>query len=315
MKVLVTGADGFVGSWLVPKLQESGHEVTAAVRPAGSGGDEVHRQLSNEVPTISLELLDPESVKQALNHEWDAVVHLAAMASGSDVNRDPMAGWKVNTVGTALLVHELGERAVGGLDPVILIASTAEVYGAGSATPRIESDPAQPTSPYAATKLAAECAAMEVHRRTGLRVIVSRAFPHTGPGQDERFVVPAFTRRLRDAKLRGAPAVKVGNLTPVREFTHVADVADAYVQLLQKGQAGEVYNVSSGRGITIRELFFMLTDALEMEAIPEVDPRLVRRADVPYLVGDSRKLRETTGWEPSKSLEQTIFEVARAQAD
>lgn len=315
MKILVTGADGFVGSCLVPKLQENGHEVSAAVRPSGPVGAEVRRAVSTDIPTVPLELLEPESVQRAIAQEWDAVVHLAAMASGSDVNSDPMAGWSINTLGTALMVYELAKRKLQGADPVVLIASTAEVYGAGEQRPLVETDVPCPTSPYAATKLAAECAALEAYRRTGLRVIVTRAFPHTGPGQDSRFVVPAFAERLRDAKRRGAPAVKVGNLEPTREFTHVDDVAVAYMRLLEDGQAGEIYNVSSGNAITIRELFFLLAEALEMDSIPEVDSRLVRRADIPYLVGDSTKLRERTSWEPRISLEQTIREVVGAQAD
>ncbi len=315
MKVLVTGADGFVGSCLLNRLQENGHDVSAAVRPSDPVGSEVRRSVSTDINTVSLELLDPESVQRAMAEEWDAVVHLAAMASGSDVNSDPMAGWRINTLGTALMVYELSKRKLQGADPVVLIASTAEVYGAGEERPRVETDVPRPTSPYAATKLAAECAALEVYRRTGLRVIVTRAFPHTGPGQDSRFVVPAFAERLLDAKRRGAPAVKVGNLEPVREFTHVDDVVAAYVRLLEDGEAGEIYNVSSGNPITIRELFFLLAKALKMDSVPEVDSRLVRRADIPYLVGDSTKLRERTGWEPRISLEQTLREVAGAQTD
>src|SRR5207237_10423689 len=113
-------------------------------------------------------------------------------------------------------------------------------------------------APYAASKAGAELAGLEVWRRTGLRVIVARAFAHTGPGQDTRFVVPAFAERLRFAKRVQAPVVKVGNLEPVREFLHVRDVVDAYARMLVRGQAGGAYDVSWGRGISLEAAFLRL---------------------------------------------------------
>src|SRR4029077_15418671 len=135
-------------------------------------------------------------------------------------------------------------------------ASTAEVYGpCDEARPRCETDPIAPASPYAASKAGDETAPLEAWRRTGLGVVVTRAFAHTGPGQDARFVVPAFAERLRAAKRIGAPVVKGGNLEPVREFLHVRDVVDAYARLLVKGQPGEIYNIASGQAVSLEDLF------------------------------------------------------------
>ncbi len=311
MRILVTGADGFVGSWLVPRLCEDGHEVVGAVRHPGA----TDRPLPAQVSQVALELLDADSVRNMIRQEWDAVVHLAAVASGADASRDPLGAWEINALGTARLAHELGERAQRGQDSLLLYVSSAEVYGVGPARPRVETDPVAPCSPYAASKLAAEIAALEVHRRTGLRVVVARPFPHTGPGQDDRFVVPAFAMRLRIARDCGASAIKVGRLDAVREYLHVADVVDAYARLLSSGEPGEVYNVATGQPVSVHDVFQSLNEILSYRAIPEVDAQLVRPIDVPYLVGDSAKLRRQTGWSPQIPFEQTLREVLSAQAN
>src|SRR3989440_46617 len=208
-------------------------------------------------PCMPIELTDAESVRRSVDLPYDAVVHLAAISSGVDATRDSGFAWTVNAAGTARVVQVLAHaKRAGRADPVVLVVSTGEVYGVcADQRPRRETDPVAPTSPYAASKAGAELAALEAWRRAGLRVVVARAFAHTGPGQDARFVVPAFAERLRFAKRVGAPVVKVGNLEPVREFLHVRDVVDAYVRLLVRGHAGETYNVASGEGISLERLF------------------------------------------------------------
>jgi len=164
-------------------------------------------------------------------------------------------------------------------------------------------------------RLTGEIAALEVHRRTGLRVVVARAFAHTGRGQDERFVVPALARRLLIAKRVGAPAIKVGNLDPVREFMHVSDVVDAYCRLLTKGKSGEVYNVASGQGIALRDLLDRLMDLVGYRVVTEADPELVRPADIPYLVGDAAKIHAATDWTSRMALDDCLAEVVHAQTN
>ena len=309
MKVLVTGADGFVGARLVRRLAAEGHEPIAAVRPGSPDPKPKFGSQAERIRMVPLELTEAESVRDAVATRPDAVVHLAAVASGVEARKDPLGAWTVNAVGTARLAEALGS------EPTLLVVSTAEVYGAGPAVPRRESDPVAPCSPYGASKLGAEIAALEVHRRVGLKVIVARPFPHIGPGQDERYVVPAFAGRIRVAKRISAPAVRVGNLTSVREFLHVDDVVDAYCRLLAGGRPGEVYNVASGRGITLEEVFYRLCDLIGYRPLPEAHPALMRTADIPHLVGDGGKLRAATGWEPRTPLEQTLREVVDAQAD
>jgi GDP-4-dehydro-6-deoxy-D-mannose reductase len=144
-------------------------------------------------------------------------------------------------------------------------------------------------------------------------VIIARAFAHTGPGQEAGFVIPAFAQRLLFAKKIGAPVVKVGNLEPVRDLLHVQDVVDAYVRMLRQGEAGEVYNIASGHGTRLEDVLFRMAELLEMRAIPEADPELMRPADIPHLVGDYAKLRAATGWSPRHSLDDTLRDVLNAQ--
>lgn len=320
MRVYVTGAEGFVGRYLVRALLEAGHEVRACIRPGGPlEVPGLTREQRAAVARVPIEVLDTASVEAALSGRPDAVVHLAAIASGADARRDAGAAWAVNASGTARVAETLGRlRERGEADPRLLLVSTAEVYGAGPAgppRPRVETDPLVPCSPYAASKVGAEVAALEVGRRTALRVVVARPFPHTGPGQSDRAVTPAFAARLRAARRTGAATVPVGNLEPVRDFLHVRDVVRAYLALLERGEPGEAYNVASGSGVALAELFRRLAALLGVAAEPLPDPALRRSADIPHLVGDATKLTAATGWRPSIALDQILKDVADAEAD
>lgn len=309
MTVLVTGADGFVGRWLVRALVAAGHTVIAAVGSGAAPAD----LAAAPVRWLPLELRDPQSVEQVVAEPVEAVVHLAGLASGAEALADPARAWEVNATGTARLVGALGaQRARGEADPLVVVVSTAEVYGA-SERPLRESDPVRPLSPYAASKAGAELAALETAARTGLRVVVARAFPHTGPGQDGRFVAPALAQRLLAARRSGARVVKVGNLDATRDLLDVRDVVAAYVLLLGVGRAGETYNIASGTGIRLHEIFDRLAAIIGVDAIAEVDATLMRPADLRVLVGDAGKLR-ATGWTPAFALDTTLRDLVNAEA-
>lgn len=315
MRVLVTGADGFVGRHLVRTLVKAGSVVGAACRPGGQRLDWLAVAPGGNVEPVPFEITDSKSVEQALRWGPDAVIHLAAVASTREARRDPAAAWEVNAVGTARLVTAAGAlRESGGADPLMVIVSTGEVYGVGPSSPRLESDTPQPQSPYAATKVGAEVAAMEAWRRVGLRVIVARPFTHTGPGQTTVYVLPGWAERLRDAKRSGVATIPTGNLEPIRDLLDVRDVVEGYRLLLTRGVPGEVYNVSRGEGSTLAEVFEQLRAIVGVAAAPSPDPSLMRGNDIPYLVGDSTKLRRATGWAPVITLQQSLRELVDAQA-
>jgi len=128
-------------------------------------------------------------------------------------------------------------------------------------------------------------------------------------------VVPAFARRLQAARRIGAPVVKTGNLEPVRDFLDVRDVAEAYLAILTRGAVGKVYNVASGTGYSLQQIFARLADMIGVRAIPEPDPQLARSADLPHLVGDATLLRTRLGWSPAIPFDQTLQDVVHAQTD
>lgn len=317
MKILVTGAAGFVGSALLPRLIGAGHQIVATRLPGEALPEDPASVDGAQVRWISLDLRDTTSVQAAADVGPDAVIHLAALASGAAARRDPGLAWEVNAAGTARLAEVLGARRQAGQgDALLLLVSTAEVYG--SVMPprlRTEADPVAPISPYASSKAGAELAALETGRRTGLRVIIARAFPHTGPGQTDRYVVAAFARRLRTARRTGVAVVKTGNLEPVRDFLDVRDVADAYLSLLERGKWGQVYNVASGEGHSMRQVFDCLAEIVGVSATAEPDPSLARTADLMHLVGDATRLRTATGWAPRIAFHQTLQDLVDAQAD
>jgi GDP-4-dehydro-6-deoxy-D-mannose reductase len=178
----------------------------------------------------------------------------------------------------------------------------------------METDPAKPQSPYAASKVGAEIAALEAWRRTGLPVMIARPFTHTGPGQCPPFVVPSYVERLLAARSQRRARIPTGNLDPVRDLLDVRDVVAAYVTLLRSGAPGETYNVARGEGISLRDLFHRIAALIGVEAEPVPDVSLIRAEDIPYLVGEPGKLKRTTGWSATIPLDQTLRDMVDAQA-
>lgn len=317
MNVFVTGADGFVGSWLVRRLVDEGHAVTGTFRPGEDHRDRrFDAALRQRIAWVPLELADDDSVRHAAAGRWDAVVHLAAVSWVSVAERSPGRAWNENAGGTARLTRSLGDAVRGGeADPLVLVVSSVEVYGSGSPAPRREVESPAPVSAYAASKVGAEVAAQQEWRRTGLRIVIARPSPHTGRGQNERALVPRYARRVLTARRVRAPAIATGLLDGVRDFMHVSDVVEAYTRLLTAGLPGEVYNVSSGEPVRLEDVVLRLCELADWKPILEVDAADIRADAVPHLVGDSTKLRSVTGWTPRRTLDETLQDVLDAQTD
>lgn len=311
-RLLITGADGFVGRWLVREALGQGWDIVAGIGP---GGEMPSAWLSAaeaaRVEARAVDLASEEGPLRLAEVPATAVVHLAAVSSGAAARRDPQAATRVNAVATARLLRAIGER---GHHPRVLFVSTGEVYGAGHTGPIEETAPLQPVSPYAASKVAAEAAVLELGARYGLPAVVARAFPHSGPGQTEAFVLPAFAARLRAAKAAGTRRISVGNLDVVRDFLDVRDVVRAYLLLLERGARGDIYNVASGTGRLLRDCFRRLAVLVGVDAVPDEDASLVRPTDIPVLVGHAGKLRSATGWTPTIAFDQTLRDLLDAQA-
>jgi len=296
MRVLVTGANGFVGRWLVRELAAGGHEVVAA--PASD----------------TLDVTDGAAVEALVRDvRPEAIAHLAGVSHAQDARRDPDHAFAVNEGGTRHVVE-----AAGSLEhpAAVLVTGSSEVYGRPDPAdlPLRESAPLRTDQPYGRSKLAQERTAIEVGHVRGVPVVVTRSFNHTGPGQRPDFVAPALAHRVIEAKRSGSHVIAVGNLDVRRDLGDVRDVVRAYRLLLEGLRAGNipsgsVLNVSTGRAVTIRRVLELVSAAVGAATEPETDPDLVRKDDPPEIVGDASALRQRTGWEPQIPLEQTLRDL------
>ena len=316
-RVLVTGAAGFVGKWLCAALVQDGWSVTAAAHSdsdvatalrTGPWGD------LTEVSWLTGDLRDPGFMGRLFEvARPDAVVHLAAVSHVQHASRDPALAWEVNLLASVRLLHEAeSARASGDLDPTILLIGSAEQYGRqpDSAMPIREDAPQTPLTVYGATKAAQELAGLQAFRASGLKVIAARPFPHTGPGQEERFVLPAIVARAEALRVSGSGGPMItGNLTPVRDFLHVRDVVAAYIAMLHSGRPGTAYNVASGAGLSVREVVERVLMRTGVQAALQADPALVRAVDVPVLVGDTTRLSADTGWKPTRGFDSILDDL------
>jgi len=290
VRSLITGGRGFVGSWLADHLRELGDEVVAIDR--------------------EVEITDPTALLGAMSAAApDAVYHLAALTHVGQSWEEPLQVLEVNIMGTAAV---LAAARQCGTDPRVLVTSSAEVYGAVTdpgLLPLSETSPTAPLTPYAASKLAAEAVVAQAYLGHGQHVITVRPFNHIGPGQTPNFAVPALAKRIVEADRRGSPTIPVGNLSARRDFTDVRDVVRAYRLLVEAGRPGEVYNVCSGRDVSIREIADGLLKLAGTTLEFETDPTLVRPVEVPVLRGDPTRLVDATGWKPEVPLDQTLADV------
>jgi GDP-4-dehydro-6-deoxy-D-mannose reductase len=308
MRVVITGASGFVGGHLVDHIRRAAPDVTLAgiVRPHGGAVIPFAAGLR----LIEADLADPTGVRAALAElRPDAIVHLAGQSSPQQSWLDPGGTLRTNVLGIVHLIE--GARRLG-LAPAILVVGSAEEYG-GAATrgaPLSETTPLRPSSPYAISKVAQGLLAVECGASAGMRVVRTRTFHHTGPGRGEAFAESSFARQIAEieASMR-PPVMHVGNLEAVRDFTDVRDVVRAYWGLLERGQAGQVFNVCSGRGRPIRELLDVLLNLARVEVEIRVDPERLRPADVPVLIGDPSLLQAATGWKPEIPIERTLEDL------
>jgi GDP-4-dehydro-6-deoxy-D-mannose reductase len=313
MRVLVTGAGGFVGRHLVHELDGAGYEILAtdiidvSVGPGRDG-------YSERVAFGRLDLKDAGELRSAIaDYAPRALFHLAAQSSAARSFEEPRETLETNIFGTFNLLEAV-RASMGDTPPRFLSVGSCEEYGrrGPEEMPLTERSPVEPVSPYAVSKAAQSMLVLQYHSAYGIECMVTRSFSHTGPGQTGRFVLPAFAKQCAAIKAGlSEPLIRVGNLDVTRDFLDVRDVVRAYRLLVEKGRAGTIYNVCRGEGLSLGDALRMLGGMTGREVDTEIDTNLLRPVDVPLLIGDSGRLREQTGWTPSISNERMLEDLFR----
>ena len=290
--ILVTGAPGFVGRALMPVLRQAFPQA--------------------DIRDAAVDITDPAAVTATIAAARpDALVHLAAIAAPGDARADPDRAWRVNLHGSLAIGRAIMAEAP---DCTMLFVSSADAYGASfhASAPLDETAPLAPLNTYGATKAAADLA-LGAMVAEGLRVIRARPFNHTGPGQSDAFVVPAFARQVaRIAAGLQDPVMEVGALHPLRDFLDVRDVCAAYAAILARADAlvpGTIINIASGRTQRIGDILQALLDTAGITAEIRTEPAMLRPTDDAEVCGDASLAHRLLDWQPRIPWQQTLEDV------
>jgi GDP-4-dehydro-6-deoxy-D-mannose reductase len=305
-RVFITGATGFVGRHLMDALRPSGYLLTGTSYPDRPHPSEKH--------IFCLDLRFERDVFETLKvvrPQW--VFHLAAVSNVQHSWAHRRETMETNIMGTFHLFEAVKKFAP---EARILYISSSDIYGIlpggeGAAEKLfVEDDPFHVTSPYALSKIGGELLGGFYGRIEGLDVVIARPFPHTGPGQSPEFVCSDWARQIIQIERgKAEPVIRVGNVDILRDFCDVRDTARAYVLLMKKGRRGEVYNICRGEGVSLRKILELYLSLAAKTVTIEQDPARLRKVDIPFLVGDNRKLKAVTSWEPQIPLEQTLRDL------
>lgn len=306
-KVLVTGADGFIGSHLVETLLDEGYEVRAFVlyNSFNTWGwlDTFPKEKLDKIEIFAGDVRDPNAVRKAMQG-MDAVFHLAALIAIPYSYYAPDAYVDTNIKGTLNILQAARDLETER----VLITSTSEVYGTAQYVPIDEKHPFQGQSPYSATKIGADRLAEAFYRSFGLPVTIVRPFNTFGPRQSARAVIPTIITQL----LSGSKEISLGSLTPTRDFNYVKDTARGFLEIYRSQRTiGEEINIATQKEISIGQLAEELIRQIDPEARIICDEQRLRpeKSEVERLLGCNRKIRELTAWEPRYTFEQGIAET------
>jgi NAD dependent epimerase/dehydratase len=308
-KVLVTGADGFIGSHLTELLLEKGYEVKAFTyyNSFNTWGwlDTIPKEKLKEIEIFSGDIRDPNGVREAMKG-MNEVFHLAALIAIPFSYHSPDSYVDTNIKGTLNVLQAAKELNTQR----ILITSTSEVYGTAQYVPIDENHPYQGQSPYSATKIGADRLAESFYRSFNMPITIVRPFNTYGPRQSARAVIPTIITQL----LAGNEEINLGSLTPTRDFNYVKDTVNGFYEISKSERAiGEEINIATQTEISIGELANEIISQLNPKAkiVCEEERLRPEKSEVNRLLGDNRKIRELTDWKPmysfSRGIEETII--------
>lgn len=306
-KVLITGADGFIGSHLTEALLEGGYDVMAFTyyNSFNNWGwlDSIPKEKLDQIEIFSGDIRDPNGVREAMRGV-DEVFHLAALIAIPFSYHSPDTYVDTNIKGTLNVLQaarDLGTKRV-------LVTSTSEVYGTALYVPIDEEHPRQPQSPYSATKIAADCLAESFYRSFDLPVTIVRPFNTYGPRQSARAIIPTIITQL----LSGIEEIKLGALTPTRDFNYVKDTVNGFIEIAKSmNTIGEHINIATQNEISMGQLAEELIRQINPNATIMCDEQRLRpeKSEVNRLLGSNEKIKKLTTWSPQYTFEQGLKET------
>ncbi|MFW6131659.1 MAG: GDP-mannose 4,6-dehydratase [Candidatus Aminicenantaceae bacterium] len=310
MNVFITGATGFAGQHLVNSLLSQKHDIFGTSYPEMP--EEIHGLQKEQVKEniFHMDIRKARELEDKLKDiQPDWLFHLAAVSNVGQSWEDRKNAMEVNIMGSFNLLE-----AVRKFTPHtrILFISSSDVYGGLSKKEKRlkETDQINIVNPYALTKANTEMMCHFYASIENLDIIIARAFPHTGPGQNSIFVCSDWALQIaRIEKNLAEPVIKVGNLKAGRDFSDVRDVVKAYILLMEQGRKGETYNICSGEITELKTVLDILISYSSKDIQIQVDKEKLRKVDIQFLCGDNQKIKKETGWKPETPLKQTLFDL------
>ena len=313
MRVLITGAEGFAGSHLVDCCLSQNDEVWGTCRPGAKATN-----LAPRLDHITLrvgDLVQPDFIRTVLRESrFDVIFHLGGISFLLDAQKEPARTYEVNLLGG---IHLLEAVRTQSPQTRVVLASSAEVYGPVKAAdlPVTEKQPFAPHNIFAAGKAALELAAHPFIQTYGLHVVIARPFNHTGARQRSDFVCSTFAEQIARVELGAEPVVRVGDLSPRRDFSDVRDIVRGYRLLALRGVSGEAYNLASGKSETVEFILNTLVQMARVKVEIRQDPDRVRQTQVMDVRGSYDKIKAASGWEPEIPLDKTLRDLLNWHRD
>lgn len=307
-KILITGFTGFVSEYLLDLLNEldNGYEIIGLSR---SYNFDLKVRKNLNLRLVKLDLNDSDHLKEVLYlTRPDYIFHLASDSSVSYSWQKPIESFQNNT---NIFLNLIESIRMLNIKCRVLSIGSSEEYGIVDVdhVPLSEQAPLNPISPYAVARVSQELLSNVYCKGYGMDIVMTRSFNHIGPGQKENFVVSSFAKQIVMYKKGLIPNILVGNIDVIRDFLDVRDVVKAYMLLMEKGESGQVYNICSGQGNSLRDLLDTMMSVAGVKTEFKIDNCLIRPSDNPIIIGSNIKLVKQVGWQPKYTIDASLNDI------
>ena len=306
-KYLITGFSGFVSQHLVSYLSQI--KKRAEIIGVSRSKSRYYQYNNLNIKCREIDLKDAGKTIDLINEtKPDYIIHLASDSSVAQSWHQPVTSFQNNT---NIFLNLIESVRLSNISCRILSVGSSEEYGIVDSPilPLSENHQLNPISPYAVARVSQELLSKIYVQGYGMDIIITRSFNHIGPGQRDSFVISSFARQIVEIQHGKPHKIEVGNIDVVRDFLDVRDVVKAYVELIEKGKKGEIYNICSGTGYSLKSILEKMIKMAGLDLNYSINPKLVRPSDNPVIIGSNRKIREQCNWKPEISLEKSLGDI------